>query len=126
MATWKKGYRNKTRKVRLEITAPKGYRFFGGNLGHGECKNRIGGGKAPTVIKLDAPAGYRIRAMSDSPHGVTLTGSGKQQMKARVGKGGLSATIENKCVGDADVDYKVNVRTPSGGNVSCHPKIVNT
>jgi hypothetical protein len=28
-------------------------------------------------------------------------------------------------VDPADVDYTVNVETPGGGNIPCHPRIVN-
>jgi hypothetical protein len=126
MATWRKGYRNKTRKVRLEISATGQHEFIGGNLGHGECKNAVGKGNATVGIKLKAPAGYRIRSMSDQRRGVTLTGTGKNQMSASVKSGGQRAEIKNTCAAAADVNYTVNVRTASGGNIACHPKIVNT
>jgi hypothetical protein len=29
-------------------------------------------------------------------------------------------------VAQADVAYTINVETPNGGNLACHPKIVNT
>ena len=116
---------NSPHNVDLHIDASKQYSFSGGNEGNGNCSNAIGQGAAPVQITLDAPQGYRIRAMSDSPPGVGLAGTGTGQMNPSVSGQGRSANITNTCKDPADVDYTVNVETPSGGNIACHPKIVN-
>ena len=117
---------NSPHNVDLRIDESNQYSFSGGSEGNGNCRNVAGQGAAPVQITLKAPAGYRIRAMSDSPPGVGLTGDGEGQMKPSVSGQGQSANIANTCVDPADVDYTVNVETPNGGNIACHPRIVNT
>ena len=117
---------NSPHNVDLRIDASNQYSFSGGSDGSGNCRNAVGQGAAPVQITLEAPTGYRIRAMSDSPPGVELTGTGTGQMRPSVSGQGQSANITNTCVDPADVNYTVNVATPSGGTIACHPKIVNT
>ena len=116
---------NSPHNVDLRIDASNQYSFSGGSEGSGNCRNAIGQGAAPVQITLDAPAGYRIRDMGDSLPGVQLTGTGTEQMRSSVSGQGRSANITNTCVAPADVDYTVNVETPGGGNIPCHPRIVN-
>jgi len=117
---------NSPHNVDLRIDASNQYSFSGGSEGNGNCFNAIGQGAAPVQITLEAPVGYRIRAMSDSPPGVGLAGNGAEKMKPSVAGNGRSANIANPCVDPADVEYTVNVETPDGGNIPCHPRIVNT
>lgn len=117
---------NSPHNVSLRIDASNQYSFSGGSDGSGNCRNAVGQGAAPVQVTLDAPTEYRIRAMSDSPPGVGLTGIGTGQMRPSVSGQGQSANIANTCVAQADVDYTINVETPNGGNLACHPKIVNT
>ena len=117
---------NSPHNVTLSIDAANHYSFSGGSEGGGNCRNAVGQGAAPVQVTLRAPDGYRIRAMGDSPPGVELAGTGAGQMKPSVSGQGQSANIANTCVAAADVDYTINVETPDGGNLACHPKIVNT
>ena len=117
---------NGPNNVDLTIDSSNGYEFSGGNQGSGNCQNTVGQGAAPVLLTLSAPTGYSIRAMNDTPPGVQLSGTGAGQMNATVTGQGQSATITNPCTSAADVDYTVNVKTASGGNIACHPKIVNT
>jgi hypothetical protein len=118
---------NGPHNVDLTIDASRRYQFTGGNDGNnGNCRNAHGEGAAPVLITLDAPAGYKIRDMSDNPPGVELSGTGTDQMGAHVAGNGASATITNTCVAPADVNYTVNVKAADGSNIACHPKIVNT
>lgn len=117
---------NSPHNVTLHIDVANQYSFSGGSEGGGNCRNAVGQGAAPVQVTLDAPSGYRIRAMSDSPPGVELTGTGAEDMRASVTGNGKSANIVNPCVKPADVDYTVNVETPNGGKIPCHPRIVNT
>lgn len=117
---------NGQHNVDLTIDAAGRYQFTGGSQGNGNCQNSVGQGAGPVLVTLQAPAGYDIRDMSDDPPGVQLSGSGTSQMGAHVAGNGNSATITNTCVAAADVDYTVNVKTPDGSNIACHPKIVNT
>ena len=117
---------NSPHNVSLRVAASNQYSFSGGSEGSGNCRNAVGQGAAPVQITLEAPTGYRIRAMSDSPPGVQLTGTGTGQMRLSVSGQGQSANIANTCVDPADVDYTINVETPDGGNIPCHPRIVNT
>ena len=116
---------NSPHNVTLRIDASNQCSFSGGSEGGGNCRNAVGQGAAPVQITLDAPPGYRIRNMGDSPPGVQLTGTGAEQMRPSVSGQGQSANIANPCTDRADVDYTVNVETPNGGNIACHPKIVN-
>jgi len=116
---------NSPHNVDLHVDASNQYSFSGGSEGNGNCRNEVGQGAAPVQITLKAPDGYRIRAMSDSPPGVGLAGKGAEQMKPSVAGHGRSANIANPCKDPADVEYTVNVETPDGGNIACHPKIVN-
>ena len=116
---------NSPHNVDLSIDASNQYSFSGGSEGNGSCRNVVGQGAAPVQVTLDAPAGYRIRAMGDSPPGVGLTGTGTGQMRPSVSGQGQSANIANTCMAQADVDYTINVETPDAGNLACHPKIVN-
>jgi hypothetical protein len=116
---------NSPHNVDLRIDASNRYSFSGGSEGSGNCRNDVGQGAAPVQITLEAPDGYRIRAMSDSTPGVQLTGTGTEQMRPTVSGQGQSANIVNSCVAPANVDYTVNVETPDGGNIACHPRIVN-
>jgi hypothetical protein len=117
---------NGPHSVRLTIYASGTYKFTGGTDGKGNCRNKVGKGKAPVLITLDAPAGYRINAMGAVPRGVKLSGTGQSKMKAHVAGNGQSATITNPCKAKAKVKYVVKVTAPDGSIVSCHPKIVNT
>lgn len=118
---------NGPNNVDLTIDANGNYRFTGGNDGgNGNCKNPHGEGAAPVLITLNAPAGYSIRAMTDDPPGIQLSGTGVDQMAGHVAGNGQSANISNTCVALADVDYTVNVDRPQGPYIACHPKIVNT
>jgi hypothetical protein len=117
---------NGPHNVDLTIDANKQYQFAGGSQGNGNCQNSVGQGASPVLITLDAPAGYKIRDMSDNPPGIQLSGSGTSQMGAHVTGNGGSANITNTCEAAADVDYTVNVKAADGSNIACHPKIVNT
>ena len=116
---------NSPHNVDLRIDESNQYSFSGGSEGSGNCRNAVGQGAAPVQITLKAPDGYRIRAMSDTPPGLQLTGTGLEQMRPSVSGQGQSANIANTCVDPAEVDYTVNVETPRGGNIACHPRIVN-
>lgn len=110
---------NGPHSVDLSVSSSTQYQFTGGNDGSGNCSNAVGQGSAPVRITLSAPSGYKITS-------VDLSGSGRSQMTTKVTHKGQSAVITNPCTAAADVDYTVNVATPGGGNVACHPKIVNT
>lgn len=110
---------NGQHNIDLTVQVSNTYQFIGGNDGNGNCSNSVGQGAAPVLITLVAPAGYRITS-------VDLSGTGASQMRAQVTGQGQSATITNPCSAAADVDYTVNVSTPGGGTIGCHPKIVNT
>lgn len=117
---------NNPHSVTLTIDADGGHEFTGGTDNHGNCNNDTNQGAAPVHITLSAPSGYRIQDMGNIPPGVQLSGTGKEQMGPQVTGQGQSAIITNPCTSRAEVDYTVNVRTPAGGNIPCHPKIVNT
>lgn len=117
---------NGPQNVDLTVEGVGNFHFTGGNEGNGNCSSPHGQGAAPVLVTLIAPAGYRIRDMSDTPPGVELSGPGVEQMSAHVAGNGASATISNTCVAPAQVDYFVNVRAPDGTPIRCHPKIVNT
>jgi hypothetical protein len=116
---------NGPHNVDLTIGAGNQYQFTGGSQGNGNCQNGVGQGASPVQVTLAAPAGYKIRDMSDNPPGIQLSGTGTSQMGAHVAGNGGSATITNTCVDAADVDYTVNVKAADGSNIACHPKIVN-
>jgi hypothetical protein len=110
---------NSRHNVDLTVDSSNQYQFTGGSDGHGNCNNRVNQGAAPVQVTLLAPNGYRITS-------VDLSGSGSSQMSAQVTGQGQSAVVTNPCTSSADVDYTVNVAVPGGGNIPCHPKIVNT
>jgi hypothetical protein len=82
---------NSPHNVSLRIAASDQYSFSGGSEGSGNCRNAVGQGAAPVQITLEAPTGYRIRAMSDSPPGVQLTGADEV---LRVGPGSIGEHCE--------------------------------
>lgn len=116
---------NGTHNVVLTFYPPSNYSFSGGSDGKGKCENRVNQGAAPVQITLTAVDGCSINDMSADPPGIVLSGPGSSQMRATVTGNNLAAIITNPCTSTADVDYTVNVMTPNGTVIPCHPKIVN-